>query len=283
LHIVGGSSAADVTASVSTLDGAREQHLIRLLVILYVVAIGLSEVCAVFVDPVAGASGYALVLFAMLTHAGRLAPDANADVERLFGRNALVALAFVPVVRLVSLTAPIGAASSTGRYLLVALLLLGAVGWALYPLHLPTASLRPRSPTLQLGVVVTIVPLALLAYEAASPKQLASGDRTAQLAAAAFAVVVVACVEEIVFRGFIQTAFTQLYGPVAAPVWATLVYVITCLGVRPFPLVLFAAVLGLLFGWLVQRTGSLVGAAVGHALFNVGVFVLLPLLASSKP
>jgi membrane protease YdiL (CAAX protease family) len=247
----------------------------------YALAIGAAEVCIAFVSPVAGAIGYAALLLAMLTYAVLLAPDAD-DPQLRDYRNAIVALSFLPIVRLVSLTAPVGAGSTAGRYLLVGALLLAAIAWAAWAVRLPGAGLRLRVPILQLGVVCSIVPLALIAYYTVHPKQVASGDSRSQLAAAAIAVAVVAVVEEFVFRGFIQTAFGRLFGSIAAPLCATALYVIVYLGVRPLSLVFFAAVLGLLFGWLVQRTQSLAGAAIGHSLFNVSLFVVLPLLASSR-
>jgi membrane protease YdiL (CAAX protease family) len=259
-------------------------------IVAYIALIAVAEVCIAFVSPLAGTVVYALLVLAMLTHStARLAPQrsgswrrdvAAVESRRLDLTNAITALALLPILRLVSLTAPVGAGTQAGQYLLVGGVLLTAIAWAAWSLPLPTASLRPRFPALQVGVVWLGVPLVLAAYFAIRPDSVADGTSWTHLAAAALAVCLVAVVEELIFRGFIQTAFARLYGPIAAPLCATAVYLILYLGARPWSMVIYAAVIGLLFGWLVQRTQSLVGVTVSHSVVNVGFFVFLPLAAS---
>lgn len=249
----------------------------------YVVAIAATEACVAFVSAFAGTLAYSLLLIAMLTHSVlRLAPEENrAESRKLDSTHAILALAFLPVLRLVSMTAPVGGGTQAAQYLLVGGILLATIAWAAWGVRLPGASLRPRFPGLEFGVVWLGVPLVLAAHFAIRPATVAQGDRWTQLGTAAFAVGLAGAVEELIFRGFIQSAFARLYGPVAAPLCATGLYLISYLGVRPVLMIAFAGVLGLLFSWLVQRTQSLLGAIVSHSLVNVGLFVVLPHAASS--
>ncbi len=252
----------------------------------YVGLIAVAEACIAFVSPLVGAIGYSLLLIVMLTHCvARLAAGENGPAEsaKLDTTHAVLALAFLPLLRLVSMSAPVDGSSEPAQYLIVGGTLLTAIAWAAWGVRLPGASLRPRSPGLESGIVWLGLPLVFCAYFVVRPASIAEGDRWTQLGAAALAVGVAAVVEELIFRGFIQSAFARLYGPAAAPLYGTAVYLIAYLGVRPVRMILVAGVLGLLFSLLAQRTQSLLGVTVSHLLVNVGFFVLLPHAASPSP
>jgi membrane protease YdiL (CAAX protease family) len=261
-------------------DGDRD----RWIVASYFALIASAEACVAFVSPVVGAAIYAVLLTVMLTHAVlRQAPDneAGTAARRFPVVDALLALSFLPVLRLVSMSAPVGAASEAGRYVLVAAIILIAIAWAAWGVRLPGACLRPRILLIEFGVAWLAVPVAVGAYFATRPAPVAGGDSWRELAAAAVAVVLVAVVEEVIFRGFVQATFARVFGAVAAPFLATTVYVISYLDVRPGGMIVYAAVLGLLLGWVVQRSRSLAGVIVTHSVANIALFVILPHLAAS--
>jgi membrane protease YdiL (CAAX protease family) len=252
----------------------------------YIGFIAVAEGCIAFVSPFGGTIVYSLLLVVMLTHSvGRFAPEdaRGVDSYKLDSTTAIHALAFLPVLRLVSVTAPVGGGSAAGRYLLVSGILLAAIGWGVWVVRLPIPSLRPQDAALEIRVVGLAVPLMFAAYFVIRPDSFAAGSRWTQLGAAALAAGLAAIVEELIFRGIIQSAFARLYGGAAAPVCATALYVVSYLGARPLIMIVYAGVLGLLFGWIVQRTRSLLGVVVSHALLNVGLFVLLPQALSSSP
>jgi uncharacterized protein len=264
----------------------REAHLGRSFsaVGFYIALIAMTEACIAFVSPLLGAVVYSLLLVVMLTHAvTQLADDERRDAEgRTVDRvHAILGLAFLPLIRLISMSAPVGGGSETIRFLIVGGATLAAIAWAARVVRLPGLALRPRQSALEFGSVWLGVPLVFGAYFAIRPASVAEGDGWLQLGAAAFAVGLAGVMEELIFRGFIQSAFARLYGPSAAPFYGTAVYVISYLGVRPLGMIVFAGVLGLLFGWVVQRTQSLLGVSVSHSLINIGLFVLLPHAVSS--
>jgi membrane protease YdiL (CAAX protease family) len=257
---------------------SRDQRIVGV----YVALIASAEACVAFVSPVAGAATYAVVLTLLLTDAVlRQAPDnePRTPAPRVPLVDALLALSFLPVLRLVSMSAPVGAGSDVGRLLLVAAIILTAIAWAVWGVRLPRVSPQPRVPSVESGVAWLVVPIAVGAYFAMRPAPLAEGDAWGDLAAAALAVTLAAVVEEVIFRGFIQTSFTRVYGAAAAPVFATAVYVIFYLSVRPGGMIAYAALLGLVLGRVVQRSHSLADAIVIHSVANVTLFVLLPRLA----
>jgi membrane protease YdiL (CAAX protease family) len=76
--------------------------------------------------------------------------------------------------------------------------------------------------------------------------------------------------EEIFWRGFVQS---RLGLPATTALYA-LVHIWTL----NLILIIAAGVAGLLWGWLYQREQNLIAVIVSHALWDVSIFVLFPLL-----
>lgn len=80
--------------------------------------------------------------------------------------------------------------------------------------------------------------------------------------------------EELTFRGFLQSALAQRLGfwpaaLVTTTVWAGLHWGYSAAGMAEVFL------MGLYFSWLLWRTGSLLPVLICHALYNTGLLVLL--------
>ncbi len=83
--------------------------------------------------------------------------------------------------------------------------------------------------------------------------------------------------EELFWRGFVQTRFAQKFGPNRGYVLAAAVYGGVHLITGNFMLVLAALVCGFYWGYLYKRGGSLIPVLISHALWDLTIFVLLPL------
>jgi hypothetical protein len=83
--------------------------------------------------------------------------------------------------------------------------------------------------------------------------------------------------EELYWRGFIQRTFTDRKGGYAGLGVASLVYAIVHIPTFNFPLVLTALIGGLVWGTLYMHTNSLTPGIVSHVLWDLMIFVLLPL------
>jgi len=107
------------------------------------------------------------------------------------------------------------------------------------------------------------------------------------LGLAALSVVVVAPVEEYVFRGVIQGRLSQRFGPVASIVGASLLFGSLHLANysgNPVSIVagaLMIAAIGTVFGTLYERTGNLAVPVLAHAIYNVILLVSSYLAVSS--
>jgi membrane protease YdiL (CAAX protease family) len=249
----------------------------------YIGLIAAAELCTAFVGSLSGAVVYAILLLVMLTQAViRLAPtDDEVGATGLEVTHAILALSFLPLIRLVSLTAPVAGGSEGARYLIVGGLVLASIAWAAWGVGLPGIVLGPRAPMLQFAAVLAGVPLLVLGYLAIRPDSITSSNGRAEWVAAG-AVAVAGVVDELVFRGFVQSALARLYGGLVGPALAVALYVILYADVRPAGLIAFAAAVAVVYSWFAQKTQSLLGVTVSHALVNIGLFVLLPHAAASS-
>ena len=155
-----------------------------------------------------------------------------------------------------------------------------AVSWR--PARVP-AVLAVYLPFLFLWLAFVVAYLAVVRQfgEAVQPQSFLGYLAAADPARPGFWVVVVGITvaapvaEEIVFRGYLQGALAGLL-----PRWAAIAAVAALFGlVHTLPYALPLALLGGLFGWLVDRHGSLLPAVVAHSLHNgltVAVTVIWP-------
>ena len=72
-----------------------------------------------------------------------------------------------------------------------------------------------------------------------------------------------------------QTSIEQL-GKLAGILYVTLIFAILHVGYHSLLDVLFVFVIGLIFGWFVSRTGSLLGVTLSHGLTNIMFFLVIP-------
>lgn len=95
------------------------------------------------------------------------------------------------------------------------------------------------------------------------------------------AVILAPLYEELVFRGVMQTCLVRLFGESrwAAVCYAAAMFAVTHAWVVPWQNLFPLFALGLVFGYVYERTGSLLTAVLAHAGFNaanIALVVLLP-------
>jgi uncharacterized protein len=231
----------------------------------YAAAIVAAEAVAAFVAPVPAATIDAVVLTALLAH------------YVASGRRVFAALALVPLLRLTSIA--VAVSHPLSFYVISGAPVLLAVALGADALELPGVlrlhEIRLRS---QWHVAVAALVLSALATPVLDLEPVTSDRSLPGILAAAMVVFLFAGVlEELVFRGIVQGAAAPLLGR-----WtflaANLLFASTYLGCGSAALAVFMTLCGLFWGWWVQRTGSLAGAAIGHGLLAAGLLAIWPVL-----
>jgi membrane protease YdiL (CAAX protease family) len=247
----------------------------RLSISIYVLALIASEVILAFVSLPAGILAYAGLLVVLVNHyagaVGRMPPHSS---ERA-APPALLALSLVPLIHIAALSAPVAGATGLEQQAIVAGSLLPALALATWvmrpPLRLPSGA----AWLVDAAAAATGAALGLAAYLLVRGEGFAVSARASAVVAAVLVVSLAGFVEELTFRGLIQTSLQALY-PRSSPLWSTALFAVSYAGTRPVSYVFLVAGVGLAFAVVVRATRSLVGVVLGHAFFNIGLFLLWP-------
>jgi len=84
--------------------------------------------------------------------------------------------------------------------------------------------------------------------------------------------------EEIYWRGFIQTTLSNRFGNNKGYVLSVLLYSMVHITTGNFMLIIAALVCGAYWGWIYKKEQNLVPVIISHALWDLAIFVLFPLM-----
>ena len=245
---------------------------VSLLMLMYLVAIAGVEALGVWIGAVVGALGYATLIVLLLTQYALMDQDED--------WAALLSLVLIPLLRLLSLAMPVRQIPQIYWYVIIAVPLLIAVGLILRLINFSwaEAGLCLRSWRPQLLIASSGLPLGIVAFFLLRPRPLLAEFRWYDLALASLILVVfTAFTEEIIFRGVLQQTASRVFGNMAI-VFCSALFAIMYLGSLSLPFTCFMGMVGVFFGWCVNRTGSIWGVTLAHSVLNIGMILVWPLL-----
>jgi membrane protease YdiL (CAAX protease family) len=220
------------------------------------------------------------VLAAEIGFAGLVLVLVNARVKRgprgTDATAALHVLAIVALARVVAIAAPLPDASRTVHLLVVAL----STGFAMWrlvaPVHAPIRDLLAWHPRTGGGSVLGAgLLLGLVLYGMGAPALVGPGAPVGDVALALLVVAIAATVEEVLFRGILQSTLERLLGRAGVLVTSAL-FASLYLSAGSIALFLGMALAGLVFAASVVRAGVLGAAIAGHILLAGGAAVVWP-------
>ena len=279
--------------------------------ILYLFAIASAELVTALVNPTLGIAFHVILLFALIIHAyfatrhpghrsrhvalpgvkrspvqmpydgyekSSRVRDAPGDVQ--LAPKLYLALSLAPLIRIFSLLMPLAEFSQIYWYLIISLPLLAGIFAIVI-----TFKLRPREIGLSMGAIPLQVVVALAGiglgfvdYLILEPELLVEALGWQQLIAPALVLLVATgFVEELVFRGVMQRASVQALGAWGW-VYIAVLYSVLQIGHLSAIHCWFALVVALLFGFIVKKTGSLLGVSLSHGIINIALYLVFPFL-----
>ena len=240
--------------------------------VFYAVLIGLAEVVTSFVDPVYGLSFHAVLLVSLLALAAL--KYLENPVSSLF-----LSLSLAPLVRIISLSLPLAHFPRYAWYLLngMAVFLATLALMRVLNLGFRDVGVTFKRPFVQLAVAATGLPLGVIEYFILKPEPLAPAFGLWEFVLLALAFVFfTGFVEELVFRGVIQWSAVGVLGWKAGVLGVCFVFAFLHIGWLSMLDFVFVFLIGLLFGFVMFKTGSIVGVSLSHGLTNVLLFLVLP-------
>jgi membrane protease YdiL (CAAX protease family) len=241
-------------------------------------AFATAEVATVFTNPLTGIALHGitlLALFAASGFGGRGERVADGPLSRL-----LYALALVPLIRIVSLTMPLGRFDQTYWFLaaglpvfIAAVVIVGTLGIRPRDIGL---RLTRRGTRLQLLIAVFGLALGFAEYHILRPDALIDDLTLRQFILPALVIMfATGFLEEFIFRGVLQRLAEGVLGR-SGLLYVSLIFAILHIGYRSATDFLFVLAIALLYGWVVRRTGSIIGVSVSHGITNITLFLVMP-------
>jgi len=243
-------------------------------------AFATAEVITVFTDPITGIALHGATLLALLAASGlggRGESVADGPLSRL-----LYSLALVPLIRIVSLSMPLGRFDQTYWFLAAGLpvFVAGVVIVATLGIRPRDIGLRltTRGTHLQLLIAVFGLGLGLAEYHILRPDALIDELTLRQFVVPALVIMfATGLLEEFIFRGILQRLAEGVLGR-SGFLYVSLIFAILHIGYRSATDFLFVFAIALLYGWVVRRTGSIIGVSVSHGITNITLFLLIPFI-----
>lgn len=242
------------------------------LAVLYLLAIVGAEVVTNFFSLVGGVICHTILLAALIVHSSLVAKSPS--------RKLLLALCLAPLTRIMSLSMPLAQFSPIYWYLIIYPPLFLAAWVAMRRLNFTAreTGLTARKLPWQLAVGLTGIIFGVVEYLILRPEPLISELYWGEVLFPAFVLLVgTGFVEEFVFRGVVQRASMEALGRWGLPYVALLFAVLHLIHHSAIDIV-FVFAIALFFGWVVNKTGSLLGVTLAHGITNITLYLVVPLL-----
>ena len=237
--------------------------------IIYLLAIAIAEAVTVAVQPIWGIVAHIAILILVIVH--------SAVATRYPHRPLLLSLALVPLVRIISLCMPLANIPQIWWYPIIYAPLLAAAVVVMRILNY-----RPEQVGLtfkwfpvQLVVALTGVGFGVVEYFILTEEATTTGLVLQQtpLLAAFLLLVCTGFIEEFIFRGVLQRSAVEAFGGWGI-VYVSLLFATLHMGFLSWIDVLFVFVVALFFGWVVKKTGSLLGVTLSHGITNIMLYLV---------
>ena len=250
-----------------------------LVLVPYLVALALAEVAVTFLNPVLVFPLHGGILAIATVHIVLLDQRVRTDPKALYLSALLLTLMLSPLIRVISLTLPLAQIEASYRFLFAGVpMVIGALLVARYVGLRPSwIGLTWRGEAWQLIAVELSVVFGFVEYLILRPEPLGSLPWTAAGFLPALTVAVATGFpEELIFRGMMQTVARPLIGSRWTIIYVSLVFAVLHIGYQSFIDFGFVLAVGLFYGWIFERSRSIVGVSIGHGLANAILFFVAP-------
>jgi len=223
----------------------------------------IGEAILALFDVALGAAIHAVLLIAVASHAAYSRHEGDAQLS---------VMGLIPLVRLLSIVMLIPGIAPIYWYALIGAPALVAAGLAIRAMGASLADIglgRPQSLMEQVVAASIGLPLGWIAVNVIRLPGLPAEGVHPLLFLAMVAPFVV-LLEELIFRGLLQRAATP-HGPLVAIVAPNLFYAATYFSTASTGDILFMGAVGMLFSFIVYRTGSLWGVIGANLLLRIAL------------
>lgn len=197
------------------------------------------------------------------------------------GNRLVLALTVVPLTRIVSLSLPLNQFPPITWYSVIGILMLVVTWLAIRHLEVSRTELKLCSSNILHQVMLAGggLGLGMIEYTILHPSSpISDFSHESFFLAALILAVFTGFSEELMFRGLLQSV-AQPVMPHWGNIYVALLFAVLHIGHGSLIDVFFVLTVGLLFAYIVQRSGSILGVTLTHGVTNVTLFLILPYLS----
>ncbi|MFC1993437.1 lysostaphin resistance A-like protein [Chloroflexota bacterium] len=239
--------------------------------IIYLLAITVAEVVTTFFAPVLGMIGHIVIVVVLMMHSALASGHPH--------RELLLSLCLVPLVRIISLSMPLGNIPQIWWYLVIyapllaaSIVIMRALGYSAEQIGLSFKRLR-----IQMLVMFTGLGFGVAEYLILTPEPLLVDPAWHDVLVPALILLVsTGFTEEFMFRGVLQRSAMGAFGWWGI-IYVSLLFAVLHMGFNSWLDVVFVFGVALFFGFVVKRTGSLIGVTLSHGITNIMLLLIMPL------
>ncbi len=246
--------------------------------IAYAIILLASELAVTFLNPLLVFPFHGGLVVAILLHLAWLSRRPVQTAESRALAALLLAFLVAPLIRIISLTLPLAQIEPAYRYFFagVPMALAGLLVARTLGLNREQIGIVWRESRLQTLAVVGSLGLGFVEFAILRPAAMGPLPWTlAGLVPAVAVGVFTGFPEEVIFRGLLQTAARPIMRR-GTVLYAATVFAVLHLGYESVTDLVFVFAVGLFYGWIFERSRSIVGVSIGHGLANVVLFFVAP-------
>ena len=238
--------------------------------LVYLAGMAAAEYINLYLSAAVGISLYLLILFSLMIW-GALTKDSAQ-------RGLWLALGLAPLIRIISLAMPVTLTISQYIwYIIISIPIIAALVTVSRALKFnpDNIGLNFNQPVEQALIGLSGAVLAAFGYFLLKPAAWTTALTVqSTLFPALVLLIFTGFIEELAFRGVMQRTANAIgsYGWI----YVAAVYAVFQIQQGSWLYCLAAMAVGLYFGYVVKRTGSIIGVGLAHGLFNIGLYLILP-------
>ncbi len=257
--------------------GGRVDRKASFIALAYLALISAAELVTVLASAQAGIFLHMALLLLLLFHTVR---RLDVPEHRLW-----VSVALMPLIRIVSLTLPLTSFTLSYWFLFTSIPLFAATYMVMRLLNLgwQEMGVTARGLPWQLAIGAMGIGLGYIEYLILRPEPLINELTPSQFWWPALILLIsTGFLEELIFRGVLQSQAVELLGRLRGIAYGAVFFGVLHVGYHSVIDVLFVTAVGLLFGWIVLKTRSIIGVTLAHGLTNIMLFLIMPFVANGR-
>lgn len=193
----------------------------------------------------------------------------------------LQAMILLPLIRIMSQIIPLIGIQTIYWFLIILIPIMVAIIILMQSQNLNRKSigLTRGNLSIQLGIGSTGLILGYVEYQIIQPTALIPSLNLINIIfAGAIILIATGFLEEIVFRGMIQRNAENLMGKLWGVIFASVLFTVLNIGWNSLADLTFIFLVSMFYGYVFQKTRSILGVGISHGICNVILFIILPFL-----